>query len=60
MRALQIILTRSLSGKLLAIRRVTENQGKHTPGVGGEIWDTPVKKAMAVNLLRRKGYSPNR
>ena len=57
-RALQIILTRSLSGKLLAIRRVTENPGKHTPGVDGAIWDTPGKKAMAVDRLRRKGYKP--
>ena len=32
-RALQHILTRSFSGKALAVKRVTENQGKRTAGV---------------------------
>jgi RNA-directed DNA polymerase len=32
-RALQFILTRSYSGRCLAVRRVTENTGKRTPGV---------------------------
>ena len=40
-KALQYLLTHSFSGKALAIRRVTENQGKGTPGVDREIWDTP-------------------
>jgi RNA-directed DNA polymerase len=40
-RALQHLLTCSYSGKVLAVRRVTENAGKKTPGVDGEIWDTP-------------------
>ena len=31
--ALQHLLTHSLSGKALAVRRVTENPGKNTPGV---------------------------
>ena len=35
-RALQFILTRSLAGKALAVRRVTENQGKRTAGVDGQ------------------------
>src|SRR5438876_5544847 len=39
-RALQRLLTHSFSGKILAVRRVTENQGKKTPGVDREIWDT--------------------
>lgn len=34
-KALQWILTHSFSGKALAVRRVTENQGKKTPGVDG-------------------------
>ncbi len=33
-RALQHLLTHSFSGKALAVRRVTENRGKDTPGVG--------------------------
>jgi len=35
---------------------VTENAGKQTPGVDGEIWDTPEKKARAVHALKRNGY----
>src|SRR5258707_1034700 len=43
-RALQHLLTHSYSGKVSAVRRVTENNGKKTPGVDQEIWDTPEKK----------------
>ena len=57
-KALQYLLTHSFSGKALAIRRVTENQGKGTPGVDREIWDTPEKKAMALQALRQRGYNP--
>ncbi len=55
-RALQIILTRSLSGRFLAVRRVTENRGKRTPGIDREIRDTPEKKSEALHRLRRAGY----
>jgi RNA-directed DNA polymerase len=57
-KALQHLLTHSFSGKALAVRRVTENQGKHTPGVDGEIWDTPTKKTAAVYSLKQHGYHP--
>ncbi len=57
-RALQRLLTHSYSSKVLAVRRVTENQGKKTPGVDREIWDTPEKKIQAVHELKRRGYSP--
>ena len=57
-RALQRLLTHSYSGKVLAVRRVTENDGKETPGVDREIWDTPEKKAQAVHELKRRGYQP--
>src|SRR2546425_5763472 len=55
-RALQRLLTHSYSGKVLAVRRVTENNGKETPGVDQEIWDTPEKKIQAVHALKRRGY----
>ena len=55
-RALQRLLTHSYSGKVLAVRRVTENNGKKTPGVDQEIWDTPEKKTRAVHALKRRGY----
>ena len=57
-KALQHLLTHSFSGKALAVRRVTENQGKRTPGVDGITWDTPEKKAWAIPLLRQRGYQP--
>ena len=57
-RALQRLLTHSYSGKVLAVRRVTENNGKKTPGVDKEIWDTPEKKTQAVHALKRRGYQP--
>jgi RNA-directed DNA polymerase len=57
-RALQRLLTHSYSGKTLAVRRVTENKGKKTPGVDREIWDTPEKKIQAVHELQGRGYQP--
>jgi RNA-directed DNA polymerase len=57
-KALQHLLTRSFSGKALAVKRVTENQGKDTPGVDKGIWDTPQKKAKAIRELRQRGYRP--
>jgi RNA-directed DNA polymerase len=57
-KALQRLLTHSYSGKVRAVRRVTENQGKKTPGVDREIWDTPEKKTQAVHELKRRGYKP--
>jgi RNA-directed DNA polymerase len=56
--ALQRLLTHSFSGKALAVRRVTENQGKRTPGVDQELWDTPQKKTTAINSLQQRGYHP--
>src|SRR5262249_19390693 len=55
-KALQHLLTHSFSGKALAVRRVTENQGKRTPGVDGETWDTPHQKATAIAQLPHRGY----
>jgi len=57
-KALQHLLTHSLSGKALAVRRVTENTGKRTPGVDGQTWKTPEQKAEAIHTLRQRGYHP--
>jgi RNA-directed DNA polymerase len=57
-KALQRLLTRSFSGKALAVKRVTENQGKRTPGVDSVIWDTPARKWTAVHNLWQRGYHP--
>ncbi|WP_200962204.1 group II intron reverse transcriptase/maturase [Pseudovibrio sp. POLY-S9] len=57
-KALQWLLTHSFSGKALAVKRITESRGKTTPGVDGEIWNTPGKRASGIKLLRRRGYQP--
>ena len=57
-KALQRLLTHSFSGKALAVRRVTENQGKNTPGVDQVIWNTPQKKLNGIYSLRQRDYHP--
>jgi RNA-directed DNA polymerase len=57
-KALQHLLTHSFSGKALAVRRVTENTGKRTPGVDGATWKTPAQKMTAIWSLRQRGYRP--
>ncbi len=57
-KALQWLLTHSRSGKAIAVKRVTENQGKKTPGVDKVTWSTPKSKHQAVLSLRRRGYQP--
>lgn len=57
-KALQHLLTHSASGKLLAVRRVTENDGRKTPGVDGKLWDSVPKKLKAVASLKVRGYRP--
>jgi RNA-directed DNA polymerase len=57
-KALQHLLTRSASGKLLAVRRVTENDGRKTPGVDSELWDSSQKKLAGAMSLASRGYRP--
>ncbi|EPH0299069.1 TPA: group II intron reverse transcriptase/maturase [Pseudomonas aeruginosa] len=57
-KALQRMLTRSTSARYLAVRRVTENQGKRTAGVDRLLWDTPDTKWKAAQGLKRRGYQP--
>jgi RNA-directed DNA polymerase len=37
-KTLQYLLSRSFYAKLLAVKRVTSNKGKKTPGVDGVLW----------------------
>jgi len=53
---LQYLLTHSYFSKLLAVRRVTQNKGKRTPGIDGEKWLTSNSKIKAVLSLTGKGY----
>jgi RNA-directed DNA polymerase len=57
-KALQWLLTHSFSGKAIAVKRVTENKGKRTPGVDGVTWTASEAKAQAVLSLKRSGYQP--
>ncbi|MCT6055743.1 reverse transcriptase N-terminal domain-containing protein, partial [Escherichia coli] len=57
-RELQRVLTRSFSGKAVAVRRVTENAGKRTPGIDGKIWHTPKEKWEGICSLNLCGYRP--
>src|ERR1700682_3483073 len=58
-KALQWLLTHSSSGKALAVKRVTENKGKNTPGVDKVTWKTPRAKTNAIASLKRRVYSPS-
>lgn len=57
-KALQRMLVRSFAAKAMAVRRVTENRGRNTPGVDGELWGTPEQKWQAISRLTRRGYKP--
>ena len=57
-KALQRILTHSFYAKYLAIKQVTSNDGKNTPGIDGKIWKTNLDKFSAIDSLKRRGYKP--
>ena len=57
-KSLQRWLTRSFSAKALAVKRVTENQGKRTAGVDQQLWDTPLQKFAAIAQLEKRRYRP--
>ena len=57
-KTLQWLLTHSFAAKALAVKRVTENQGKKTPGVDRVLWRTPAAKLKAIKSLQRRGYRP--
>ena len=55
---LQRLLTNSFYAKLLAVKRVTSNKGKNTPGVDGVLWQDAEAKWQAASSLCRRGYQP--
>ena len=57
-KALQHLLTRSFSAKALAVKRVTTNKGKCTPGIDAQVWQTSTSKSQGIAALRQKGYCP--
>lgn len=54
--SLQWLLTHSHSAKLLAVKRVTSNNGKNTAGVDGATWSTAAAKIKAALRMKRRGY----
>ena len=55
-KSLQYLLIHSLSAKLSAVKRVTENKGGQTSGVDGVTWETAKQKWRAAFDLKRRGY----
>jgi RNA-directed DNA polymerase len=55
-KALQWLLTHSHHAKLLAVKRVTSNKGKKTPGIDGVLWRGARAKMRAARGLRQHGY----
>jgi len=54
---LSYLLTHSHSAKMLSVRIVTQNKGKRTPGVDGELWKKASEKMQAVLSLTDRQYS---
>jgi len=50
------LLTHSHSAKLLAVRIVTQNRGKRTPGIDGKLWNSSSEKMQAALNLTDKQY----
>ena len=55
-KSLQWLLTHSHHAKLLAVKRVTSNKGKKTPGADGVLWQGVRAKMRAARGLRQHGY----
>ena len=55
-RGLQRLLRRSHAASLMAVRRVTSNRGKKTPGIDGVKLNTPAKKWQAAQQLNPEEY----
>jgi RNA-directed DNA polymerase len=56
---LSYLLVNSVGGRALAVKRATENAGKKTPGIDGELGDSPEKKAEAVARIGQwRDYQP--
>jgi RNA-directed DNA polymerase len=55
-KSLQWTLTHSFYAKALAVKRVTSNKGKNTPGIDGILWKTAKAKMQAIYNLHQHGY----
>ena len=57
-KALQRLLTHSFSGKALAVKRVTENPGKRTPGVDGQTWGFLLNASKRTIVAAQQSKQP--
>jgi len=57
-RCLQRLLANSFAAKVLAVKRVSSNRGKHTAGVDGLVLETPAQKWQQAQQLNAKDYKP--
>ena len=53
---LQYLLVHSFAAKAYAVRKVTTNKGKNTPGVDKKLWSTSASKMKAALSLNPKRY----
>lgn len=58
-KALQHLLTRGFSGKALAVKHVTSNQGKWTAGVDNQRWLSAAACSQGIVSLKQRGYKPS-
>lgn len=57
-KALQWLLTHSYYAKCLAVRKITSNRGKKTPGVDGIVLSKNHEKYQMVQSMKRRNYKP--
>lgn len=57
-KVLQRLLVKARATRLLAVRRVTTNRGRRTPGIDRVLWSTDAQKWEAVDQLGAPGYYP--
>ena len=55
---IQHTLIHSFDAKALAVKVVTSNRGRNTPGIDGTLWVSPEERYDAICLLCRRGYKP--
>lgn len=55
-KVLQGLLARSLSARMLAVKRVTTSKGARTPGIDGQRWSSSASKMAGALSLWKKGY----
>jgi RNA-directed DNA polymerase len=53
------MLSHLFYGIVVAVKRVTDNRDKKTPGVDGETWDTPEQKPRQLTRSKEEDTLPD-